>query len=99
MDTPETTIAEAVPYAKAYMLGIPASMVYNYCAAALRAKGDTIRPLMFLGISGLANVGLNMYFVIQYGMGAVGVGIATAISQYVAMAMILVYMTFILKDE
>ena len=98
MDTPETTIAEAVPYAKAYMLGIPASMVYNYCAAALRAKGDTIRPLMFLGISGLANVGLNMYFVIQYGMGAVGVGIATAISQYVAMAMILVYMTFILKD-
>ena len=98
MDTPETTIAEAVPYAKAYMLGIPGSMVYNYCAAVLRAKGDTVRPLVFLGLSGLANVGLNLYFVLAHGMGAVGVGIATAASQYIAMIMILVYMTFILKD-
>ncbi len=98
MDTPDTTIAEAVPYAKAYMLGIPGSMVYNYCAAVLRAKGDTVRPLVFLGLSGLANVGLNLYFVLAHGMGAVGVGIATAASQYIAMIMILVYMTFILKD-
>ena len=98
MDTPETTIAEAVPYAKAYMLGIPASMIYNYCAAVLRAKGDTVRPLVFLGLSGLANVGLNLYFVIVHGMGAVGVGIATTAAQYIAMVMILVYMTFMLKD-
>ncbi len=98
METPETTISEAAPYARAYMLGIPATMVYNYCAAALRAKGDTVRPLVFLGISGLVNVGLNLYFVICFGMGAVGVGIATAISQYVAMAMILVYMSVSLKD-
>ena len=98
MDTPETTIAEAAPYAKAYMLGIPASMVYNYCAAALRAKGDTVRPLVFLGLSGLANVGLNLYFVICHGMGAVGVGIATTVAQYIAMVMILVYMTFSVKD-
>ena len=98
MDTPESTIAQAVPYVKAYMVGIPASMVYNYCAAALRAKGDTVRPLIFLGISGLVNVGLNLYFVLCHGMGAVGVGIATAAAQYVAMAMILIHMTFVLKD-
>jgi putative MATE family efflux protein len=98
MKTPETTIAEAVPYAKAYMLGIPASMMYNYCAAVLRAKGDTVRPLIFLGFSGLVNVGLNIWLVRSFGLGAVGVGIATAASQYVAMAMILVYMTFMLKD-
>lgn len=98
MDTPASTIAEAVPYAKAYMLGIPASMMYNYCAAVLRAKGDTVRPLLFLGFSGLVNVGLNLWLVISFGLGAQGVGIATAVSQYVAMAMILVYMTFFLKD-
>ena len=98
MDTPASTIAEAVPYAKAYMLGIPASMMYNYCAAVLRAKGDTVRPLLFLGLSGLVNVGLNLWLVISFGLGAQGVGIATAVSQYVAMAMILVYMTFFLKD-
>ncbi len=99
MDTPSTTIAQAVPYVKAYMLGIPAAMVYNYCAAALRAKGDTFRPLIFLGLSGLVNVGLNLWLVISFDLGAVGVGIATAASQYVAMAMILVYMTFFLKDS
>ncbi|MBR5616189.1 MAG: MATE family efflux transporter [Clostridia bacterium] len=98
MDTPASTIAEAVPYAKAYMLGIPAAMMYNYCAAVLRAKGDTVRPLLFLGFSGLVNVGLNLWLVISFGLGAQGVGIATAVSQYVAMAMILVYMTFVLKD-
>ena len=98
MKTPETTIAEAAPYARAYMLGIPASMMYNYCAAVLRAKGDTVRPLIFLGFSGLVNVGLNIWLVRSFGLGAVGVGIATAVSQYVAMIMILVYMTFMLKD-
>ncbi len=98
MGTPDATIVEAEPYMKAYMLGIPASMLYNYCSAVLRAKGDTVRPLIFLGISGLVNVGLNLYFVIVFSMGAVGVGIATAISQYVAMVMILVYMTVSLKD-
>ena len=65
---------------------------------ALRAKGDTVRPLVFLGLSGLANVGLNLYFVICHGMGAVGVGIATTVAQYIAMVMILVYMTFSVKD-
>lgn len=99
METPPATIAQAVPYAKAYMIGIPAAMVYNYCAAALRAKGDTLRPLIFLGLSGLVNVGLNLWLVISFGLGAVGVGIATSAAQYVAMTLILVYMTFMVKDS
>lgn len=38
MDTPDNVLAEAVPYMKAYFLGIPASMMYNYLASALRSS-------------------------------------------------------------
>ena len=99
MGTLDETMVEAVPYMKAYMLGVPGVMVYNYCAAALRAKGDSVRPLVFLGISGLSNVLLNLWMVIGFGMGAVGVGIATAASQYLAATMIVVYMAFFVKDS
>ncbi len=99
MGTLDDTLAEAAPYMRAYMLGVPGVMVYNYCAAALRAKGDTVRPLIFLFVSGLANVVLNLWMVIGFGMGAVGVGIATAISQYIAAGLTVIYMSCILKDS
>ena len=77
---------------KAYFVGIPAMMLYNFLAAALRATGDTKRPLIFLAIAGLINVGLNLVMVLAFAMGAVGVGIATTVAQYVAALMIIVYM-------
>ncbi len=83
---------EAVPYMQAYMVGMPASMVYNYCATMLRSKGDTKHPLIFLSISGIANVLLNLVMVIMFKMGAVGVGIATAVSTWLSMIMIIVFM-------
>lgn len=88
----EPLLSEAVPYMQAYMVGIPASLVYNYCAAMLRSSGDTTRPMVFLAISGLVNVVANLVAVIGFGMGAVGVGIGTAISNWCAMIFILVYM-------
>ena len=92
MDTPDTVLAEAVPYMRAYFFGVPASMMYNYLASALRSMGDTKRPLIFLATAGASNVIFNLIMVLGFGMGAVGVGIATAASQYVALAMILSYM-------
>lgn len=99
MGTLDETLAEAVPYMQAYMVGVPGIMVYNYCAAALRAKGDTMRPLIFLAVSGLSNVVLNLWMVIGFDLGALGVGIATAVSQYIAAILIVVYMAFFLKDS
>ena len=92
MGTPDNLIVMSVPYMKAYFIGVPACMIYNYAAAAIRSSGDTTRPLIFLATSGLANVILNLILVIVFHMGAVGVGIATAASQYVAMTLALVYM-------
>lgn len=86
------TLAQAVPYMRAYFVGMPAMMVYNFLASALRSSGDTKRPLIFLAISGLLNVGLNVVMVLVFDMGAIGVGIATSAAQYASAAMILVYM-------
>ena len=93
MGTPEDILVEAVPYMQAYFVGIPAMMLYNFLAAALRATGDTKRPLIFLAVSGLVNVGLNLVMVTVFAMGAVGVGIATTAAQYAAAIMIIVYMS------
>lgn len=91
-DATAGTLAEAVPYMRAYFVGMPAMMVYNFLAAALRSSGDTKRPLIFLSISGLLNVGLNVFMVLGFGMGAIGVGIATTVAQYASATMILIYM-------
>ncbi len=92
MDTPDDVLAEAVPYMRAYFCGMPGCLVYNYLAAILRSGGDTKRPLYFLTIAGVVNVMLNLITVLCFGMGAMGVGIATAVSQYVAAGLTFVYM-------
>ncbi len=93
MGTTPALLEEAVPYMRAYFIGAPANVIYNYLAAILRSSGDTKRPLTFLAISGLVNVVLNFIMVFFFGMGAVGVGIATAISQYSAFFLIVRHMT------
>ncbi len=92
MGTNDEHMPEAVPYMQAYFVGVPAMLLYNFLAAALRSSGDTKRPLFFLATSGLINVGMNIFMVLAFKMGAVGVGIATTIAQYASAIMIIVYM-------
>ena len=72
--TDASVLDQAVPYMRAYFLGAPANMLYHYCAAILRSKGDTTRPLMFLTVAGISNVVLNLIMVTVFHLGAVGVG-------------------------
>lgn len=92
MGTEPAVLDEAVPYMRAYFVGAPANMVYNYCAAMLRSTGDTTHPLIFLSVAGAVNVGLNLVMVIAFGLGALGVGIATAASQWISCILILRHM-------
>lgn len=92
MKTPTDVLPEAVPYMKAYFVGIPGCLVYNYLSAILRSSGDTRRPLIFLAAAGIVNVLLNLLMVCGFGMGALGVGIATAVSQYVSAVLIVIFM-------
>ena len=92
MDTPDTVIVSATLYMRIIFLGLPAQMLYNYCATMVRSAGDTKHPLIFLSISGIVNVILNVIFVALCGMGVEGVAIATIASQYLSSAMIVVFM-------
>lgn len=92
MGTEEKVLDQAVPYMKAYFVGILANMIYNYCAAMIRSTGDTLRPLFFLTIAGVANVGLNLVMVLAFHQGALGVGVATAASNWVACILIIAHM-------
>lgn len=92
MGTEEVVMAQAVPYMQAYFLGIPASMVYNYAAALLRSDGDSTSPLVFLSIAGVSNVLLNLLTVLVFRMGALGVGIATAVSNWISCILVLRHM-------
>ncbi|HHT65488.1 MAG TPA: MATE family efflux transporter [Clostridiales bacterium] len=90
MGTPLDIIDLSELYMKIYFVGMPASMVYNFGAAILRAVGDSRRPMYYLFIAGIVNVILNLFFVIVFGMGVAGVAWATTISQYLSAALILI---------
>src|SRR5690554_5930120 len=90
MGTPGDIIDLSTLYMRIFFLGVPASMVYNFGAAILRAVGDSKRPMYFLTVSGVVNVIFNMFFVIVLNMHVDGVAWATVISQYLSMVLILI---------
>ncbi len=84
MNAPEDVLDKATLYLKIYFLGAPGSMIYNFGSAVVRATGDTKRPLVILGLTGLVNVGLNLVLVIFFHMDVAGVAIATITAQYLS---------------
>lgn len=84
MGTPPQVIGQAVLYMRIYFCGVPASMVFNFGSAILRATGDTKRPMYILVAAGALNVVLNLLFVIVFHWDVAGVAIATVISQTVS---------------
>lgn len=96
MGSPEDVIDLAELYIRIIFIGMPVQMLYNFCAAVLRAVGDTKRPLYFLTIAGVINAGLNLVFVIGFKMSVAGVALATIISQ--AVSAVLVTRSLMLMD-
>jgi putative MATE family efflux protein len=89
MATPQDVIHLSTTYMKIYFLGMPFFMLYNYGAAILRAVGDTRRPLLFLALSGMANVVLDLLLVIVIPLGVAGVAIGTVTSQMISSILVL----------
>ena len=73
---------EAELYLRIIFLGSPAQLFYNFMCNVIRADGDSKRPLIYLAVSGILNVVMNLVFVLLFNMGAGGVAAATVISQY-----------------
>lgn len=89
MATPANVIDLSVTYMRIYFMGMPFFMLYNYGAAILRAVGDTKRPLVFLIISGMANVALDLLLVIVIPLNVAGVAIGTVASQMISSILVL----------
>lgn len=89
MDTPADVLPESTRYLTIYFSGIMGLMVYNMGAGILRAVGDSRRPFYFLVVSALLNTGLDLLFVLKFGMGVEGVALATIIAQAVSAVLVL----------
>lgn len=92
MQCKDELLEAATAYLKIYFLGMPIIMFYNFAAAILRAVGDTLRPLIFLVIGGIINVGLNIFFVTVLKIDVEGVAIATVASNFVSALCCLIVM-------
>ena len=89
MGTPEDILPLSGLYMKIYFAGITFTMIYNFCAAILRAAGDTRSPLIYLTFAGVVNVVLNVIFVTLFQMNVAGVALATTISQGISAVLVL----------
>ena len=85
-------LPQATKYLQIYFLGIPIILFYNFAAGMLRAVGDTFRPMIYLLISGFANVGLNVFFISVFNLTVEGVAIATVSAQGISAALSLIAM-------
>ena len=93
MGTPDNVLPLSAVYMKIYFGGITFNMVYNFCAAILRAAGDTKSPLIFLCFAGVINVVLNVFFVTALHMNVAGVALATTISQAISAVLVTAALT------
>lgn len=91
LNVPDEVWLDMKDYLFIIFTGILAIFLYNYFASYLRAIGNSITPLIFLGLSSVANIVLDLYFVIVLDKGVVGAALATVIAQYLSGIGILFY--------
>jgi putative MATE family efflux protein len=72
-------------------IGIIATFLYNYFSNLLRGIGNSVVPLVFLFVSVVLNIALDLYFVLVLNMGIRGAAVATVISQYISGAGLMIY--------
>ena len=89
IDVPQDVMPQASVYLRIMSVGYIPSLLYNFGASILRAKGDTKRALYIVTVSGAVNVLLNLFFVCVIKLDAGGVALATVISQMFTAAAIM----------
>nr|MCR5202167.1 MATE family efflux transporter [Lachnospiraceae bacterium] len=91
MNSPKETFA----YSHTYMVIVNSAILlvaaYNMVSSILRALGDSRTPLIFLVVSCLLNIVLDLLFVVVFKLGVTGVALATVISQVIAMIGSIIY--------
>lgn len=81
LETQEEIFDDAVGYMRTACYGTLAVAAYNWINAVMRSLGNSTVPLVFLIVATVLNVGLDLLFVIVFGMGVCGAALATVIAQ------------------
>lgn len=92
MDTPADIFEEAYTYIFIIFAGIPATYLYNLLSGIIRSLGDSRSPLIFLVISSVLNIGLDIVSILVFHMGVAGAAWATVLSQAISGIFCLLYM-------
>lgn len=91
LHTPANIIDEAYSYISVVTIFVGVMFAYNLCAGLLRAIGNSVMPLVFLIISSIINVILDLLFIAQFQMGVQGAAIATVIAQGISVFLCMIY--------
>lgn len=92
MNTPLDIIEGAHDYIVVIFAGIPATFLYNLLAGYIRSLGDAKTPVVFLTISSMLNIILDILFIVAFKMGIAGAAYATVLSQAVSGVLCFFYM-------
>ena len=91
LNTPAEMIDQSYSYVATIVACTIVMLAYNVSAGLLRAVGNSIMPLVFLIISSILNVGMDILFISKFGMGVQGAAVATVISQGVSALLCILY--------
>lgn len=89
MGTPENVLPSSVSYFRIYFAGSMAFVLYNIFVGILQSVGDSKRPLIYLIISSITNIVLDLLFIAVFDMGVGSAALATIISQFLSAALCL----------
>ena len=94
--TPDNPAVYGAAYTYCFIifLGIAAQLFYNLICSILRSLGDSMTPLIFLLISTLLNIALDLLFIVTFRLGVFGAAGATVLAQALSAAACIIY-TFI----
>ena len=92
MRTPENLLDMSADYLSVILLGLTATVLYNYLGSVLRAFGDARRPFLFLVFTSILNVLLDFFFILVVPLGVAGVALATVVSQTVSVLLCWVWL-------
>lgn len=90
MDMPEEALGPSEEYLRIYMAGTIITLIYNVGAGLIRAEGDSVRPLIYLAIGGVGNLGMDLLAVAVLDMGVAGAAWATVFAQAITAVLVVI---------
>ncbi len=97
INTPDDIINDSSLYLDIYIYGLIFVFIYNVSTGIFSALGDSKTPFIFLAISSLSNIGMDILFVAVFKMGIAGVAWATFICQ--AISAVLAFIIVLIRIE